>query len=180
MTKKHYNIFLQMLSGKRYDLEGFAEFAKTIGTVQECRQVEQSKVSFVINTLHALISSGISVSDQLNKLLEKVEWLWENCEDAMREAKEFVASQTPIKAQGLHENILVSFVVCVCVCGRSCLLSCILCAQVCEDEMSSLVVVVNQLPYTDPNEQSSKMLAELSQVRCAYTCTIPTSDMLTL
>ena len=96
-----------MLSCKRYDLEGFAEFAQTLHRIHQCREVEQPKLSYVTKTLQALISSGTGVSDGVKELVEEGVRLWEECGDRLKEAEEFVASQTPMKAQGLHKNITV-------------------------------------------------------------------------
>ena len=48
------------------------------------------------------------MSDGVKELVEEGVRLWEECGDKLREAEEFVASQTPMKSQGLHKNITVS------------------------------------------------------------------------
>ena len=101
-------MFFQMLSCKRYDLEGFAEYAQTLHHIQLCRDVEETTLSYIRKTHQALVSSGISVAGGEKELVEEVVRVWEECAGVLREAEEFVASQTPMKAQGLQENIKVS------------------------------------------------------------------------
>lgn len=97
-----------MISCKRYDLEGFAEYAQTLLQIQQCRDTEEPNLVYITKTYRALVSSGTGDAEKEKALVEEVAKVWKKCGNLLKDAKEFITSQTPLKAQGLQENIEVS------------------------------------------------------------------------
>lgn len=46
--------------------------------------------------------------------IDTMERIWDECEDCVADASDFVEAQTPLKAQGLQENMEVRTFFCLC------------------------------------------------------------------
>ena len=101
-------IFSQILSCKRYDLEGFAFYAQQVRIMREERERERDNLNRSSTLLKSLLASGVAVSREVRGLMEHMETEWRQCERGIRDMEEFVHKQTPVKAMGLQENMEVS------------------------------------------------------------------------
>ena len=97
----------QILSCKRYDLEGFANYAQQIRHIEEQRDEEHETLRYSSTLLNSLLVSGVMVSRDERQLVEDTEKLWNECGEKVKEMAQFVDNQTPLKAQGLQENMEV-------------------------------------------------------------------------
>ena len=100
-------VSLKVLSCKRYDLEGFAHFAQQLRVIQEEREKEVDTLKRSSTLLNSLLVSGVMVSREERRLAEEMESLWVECGHKVKDMENFVDSQTPLKAQGLQENMEV-------------------------------------------------------------------------
>ena len=76
--------------------------------MQEERQKEKDNLKRSSSLLKSLLASGVLVTEEVTDQMEETESLWIDCRIKIREMEEFVDNQTPLKAQGLQENMEVS------------------------------------------------------------------------
>ncbi len=76
--------------------------------MQEDRQRETDNLKRSSSLLESLLATSVLVAREVTKLMEETEDLWNECRIKIREMEEFVDSQTPLKDQGLQENMEVS------------------------------------------------------------------------
>ena len=72
-----------------------------------------------------LLRRGVEVPLEDKALGRELQVAWGVLERRLAEAKDFVETQTPVKAQGLQASITVSVCVSVCVCVCVCLCVCV-------------------------------------------------------
>ena len=75
--------------------------------IQEERQTEKDNLERSSNLLNSLLASGVAVPPEVRGLMEETERIWNKCTGKICEMEEFVNNQTPLKAQGLQENMEV-------------------------------------------------------------------------
>ena len=97
---------------KRYDLEGFAGYSWQIRTTERFITTADPLVKYVQQMSDVMLCLELCGDEEYCK---QVVNLWNSFSVTFQQAKEFVSSQTPLKAQGLEENIRVS--VCLCMCS---------------------------------------------------------------
>ena len=97
------------MSAKRYDLEGFASYSQQLRKIENERDKEKETMQFVLSLLNSLLVSGVLVSKTDRNNAEEMEIVWKMCGECVKEVSEFIEVQTPLKAQGLQENMEVSF-----------------------------------------------------------------------
>lgn len=110
-----------MLSSKRYDLEGFVQYSRSLQESQAFHTREAAntqRVSDIHTTLkrYSIQTSEVRVhgvgclvatllSFQLD--IQRLKEAWKEFEASLQDGEKFVKTQTPIKAQGLQESISV-------------------------------------------------------------------------
>lgn len=90
-------------------MEGFASYSQQLRKVENERDKERETMQFVLSLLNSLLVSGVLVSKTDRNNVEEMEIAWEMCGECVKEVSEFIEVQTPLKAQGLQENMKVSF-----------------------------------------------------------------------
>ena len=96
------------MSAKRYDLEGFASYSQQLRKIENERDKEKETIQFVLTLLNSLLVSGVLVTKTDRNNVEEMEIVWKMCGECVKEVSEFIEVQTPLKAQGLQENMEVS------------------------------------------------------------------------
>ena len=91
---------------KRYDLEGFAGYSWQIRGTDNFVLSAEPRIKFVQQMSEVLIALELCGDEEYCKQLLG---FWQSFLTTFQQAKEFVSSQTPVKAQGLEENIKVSY-----------------------------------------------------------------------
>ena len=100
---------LQVLSEKRYDLEGFVQYAHSLRESQSFHTSKAANMQRVADIHNTLRKYSISISPEARETLQRLQGVWGDFEVALLDGEEFVKKQTPIKAQGLQDSILVCF-----------------------------------------------------------------------
>ena len=98
---------LQTLSSKRYDLEGFVQYARSLRESQSFHSREVAKTQWVSDIYTTLRKYSIHTSEVDKETMQKLQTVWREFEASLADGEQFVETQTPIKAQGLQENISV-------------------------------------------------------------------------
>ena len=99
-----------MLSTKRYDLEGFVQYARSLRESQAFHSRETAQTQWVTEVCTTLRRYSITTSDQARETLQQLQVVWAQFEASLSDGQQFVEKQTPIKAQGLQENISVQII----------------------------------------------------------------------
>ena len=102
-------MLIQTLTTKRYDLEGFVVYAKSLCESQAFHAREASNTQRVVDIHTALRKHSVSISAEARDTLQRMQRVWGEFEASLVEGEEFVRKQTPIKAQGLQDSISVCF-----------------------------------------------------------------------
>ena len=96
-----------MLSSKRYDLEGFVQYADSLRESQAFHSREAGRTQWVADVHTALRKYNIHISEGDRETLQRLQGVWAEFEACLADGVRFVEKQTPLKAQGLQESILV-------------------------------------------------------------------------
>lgn len=101
-------LFFQLLLSKRYDLEGFVQYARSLAESQAFHRQEAPSTRRAVDIHTTLRKYNIPVSAEAREVLQRLQEVWSQFEIGLKEGEEFVRKQTPIKAQGLQDSIVVS------------------------------------------------------------------------
>ena len=93
----------------RDDLEGLAQYAKLRREAVVFQQQEAAKVTYILSVHQTLSRYGVEVPAQDRSGAQELRVVWESFEGRLKEASNFVAIQTPLKASALQEGISVRF-----------------------------------------------------------------------
>ena len=99
---------MQKLSSKRYDLEGFVQYARSLRESQTFHSREVAHTQWVSDVHTTLRKYSIHTSETDRETMQRLQTVWREFEASLRDGEQFVETQTPIKAQGLQESISVS------------------------------------------------------------------------
>jgi len=86
-------------------LEGFASYSWQIRAIEQFVVTAEPQVKFVQQMSEVLMGLELCGDEEYCKQLLG---FWQGFLATFQQAKEFVSCQTPLKAQGLEENIKVS------------------------------------------------------------------------
>ena len=95
------------MSTKRDDLEGLAQYAKLLREAGTFQQQEAAKVTYILSVHQTLSRYGVEVPAQDRSGAQELRGVWEAFEGSLKEASQFVAMQTPLKASELQGSISV-------------------------------------------------------------------------
>ena len=87
-------------------MEGFAGYSWQIRGTENFVLTAEPRIKFVQQMSEVLIALELCGDEEYCKQLLG---FWQSFLITFQQAKEFVSSQTPVKAQGLEENIKVSY-----------------------------------------------------------------------
>ena len=71
------------------------------------RETEAHTLQLVLSLINTLTLSGVMVTPSERNKVIQVEKVWDECQDYVTDVTKFIEAQTPLKAQGLKENMEV-------------------------------------------------------------------------